>query len=137
MAGKAQRAGTILVWLITVFELVTMGMAGWGKLGAAAGTWQGLFAGWGYPSGFSTVVGVVELLGVAALMVPALASWAAIWLGAVMIGALATVLTHPGPLGPITPVVHLLLLGIIGYARWNRRLGRSGEAEEAASRSGP
>ena len=134
MAGRAR---IILLWLITLFELVTMGVAGMGKLGAAAGRWQELFAGWGYPPGFSTVVGVVELIGVAALTVPALASWAALLLGVVMVGALSTVLTHPGPMGPIAPLVHLLLLGIIGSARWNRRLGHPSEVRENLPPAGP
>ena len=132
MAGRAR---ITLLWLITLFELATMGMAGWGKLGAAAGRWHELFAGWGYPPGFSTLVGVAELVGVAALMAPALASWAALWLGAVMIGALATVLTHPGPMGPVAPLVHLLLLGIIGTARWNRRLGGRVESRDTSPRT--
>jgi uncharacterized membrane protein YphA (DoxX/SURF4 family) len=86
--------------------------------------WTGLFAGWGYPPAFSFLVGVAEIAGAVALLVPRLSPYAALLLGGVMAGALATLLLHPnGPLGwGMTPLFYLVLLLVIGVQRWPRRV---------------
>ena len=38
-----------------------------------------------------------------------------------MIGALGTVLLHPGRMGPGVPIVHLVVLSILVAARWKVR----------------
>jgi len=52
MPGWVSRALVMLVWVVALFEAVTMGAAGLAKF-AAADSWNRLFAGWGYPPGFS------------------------------------------------------------------------------------
>jgi uncharacterized membrane protein YphA (DoxX/SURF4 family) len=52
------------------------------------------FTRWGYPDWFMAAVGLVELAGAAAVLVPRLARTAAAALGAILVGALGTVVVH-------------------------------------------
>lgn len=52
------------------------------------------FARWGYPPWFMTLTGVLELAGVAGLLVRRVAPLAAACLAALMLGAIATHLVH-------------------------------------------
>jgi uncharacterized membrane protein YphA (DoxX/SURF4 family) len=108
------------VWVVVVLEMLSIGAAGFAKF-AASEVWTGLFVGWGYPRGFTFVVGAVEVLGALALLAPRLASYAAGGLIVVMVGALATVLLNDTQLGPIAPTLHLIGLSIVLRARWARR----------------
>jgi uncharacterized membrane protein YphA (DoxX/SURF4 family) len=69
------------------------------------------------------VVGIAEVCGAIALLVPAVALYAATLLAVVMAGALITLLRHPdGPLGwGATPSVYIILLIIIAVCRSRRR----------------
>lgn len=113
----------MLVWVAIVFEVATIGGAGLAKF-ANATMWTGLFEGWGYPRGFSYVVGSLEVAGAILLLVPLSSSYAAGLLIAIMTGALGTVLSHPGQLGPVAPVIHLALLVAIAVLRWPSRKAR-------------
>jgi uncharacterized membrane protein YphA (DoxX/SURF4 family) len=88
--------------------------------------WHGMFSGWGYPAWFLVAIGVLEIAGALALLWPKTASYAATLLGAIMTGALVTVLTHASRMGPTTPSVYLVLLAIIGVARWPARMAVGG-----------
>lgn len=120
------KLGLALLWVVTVLETAGMGLAGASKF-MNPGGWTSMFEGWGYPAWLAFVIGASELVGALLLLVPRLASYAAGLLIVIMIGALATVLMHPGRMGPGTPLLHLVVLAIILVARrgsrWRPRSG--------------
>jgi uncharacterized membrane protein YphA (DoxX/SURF4 family) len=80
-------------------------------------SWARSFARWGYPEGFHAVIGSLEAAGGAALMIPRLATPAALLLMAIMAGAGLTHLVH-GEMRRLTaPVLYLLLIAIVGWLR--------------------
>ena len=87
-----RRAATVLVWLVTIWETLTMGLSGAAKF--MGDTWQLMFATWGYPVWFTSVVGVLEIGGALLLLVPRAAPYAAAGLIVVMVGALVTELVQ-------------------------------------------
>ena len=115
-----RRIGIALLWIATVLEALGMGLAGFSKFGNME-AWMGMFERWGYPAWFSLVVGGSEMAGAVLLLVPRLASWAAIFLGVVMLGALATVIVNDSSLGVAAPIGNMVGLAIVGTWRWNRR----------------
>ena len=110
----------VCLWVALLIEVVALGGAGAAKF-LNAGVWSGWFAAWGYPYGFSYVVGALEVCG-ALLLIPARSSsYAGGGLIVVMLGALLTVLRNPGQLGPSAPLVHIVLLVSIVALRWKSR----------------
>lgn len=63
------------------------------------------------------VIGLVEVVGAIALLVPRLAPYAAAELGGVMIGATITHLMFDPPAHAAAPVILLGLLFVVGWAR--------------------
>jgi len=112
-------AGVIALWLVTIVETLGMGVAGFSKFQNPE-FWRASFGGWGYPEGFSAVVGAVEMAGALLLLVPAVARYGASVLVVVMFGAVYTELTNESGLGLAAPLIHLTLLAIILAARWRR-----------------
>ncbi len=110
----------VLLWLLTVFEVLTMGLAGSSKF-TNSDLWQGYFSSWGYPVWLASVVGVAELVGVVLLLVPRTALLAAGGLIVIMIGALGTVLVFRSELGWFGPTLHLGLLSAIVWLRLRLR----------------
>ena len=132
MASRKQRLVTILTWTITLFTALGLGMAGLAKLPSSE-TWQGMFESWGYAPWFSTLVGVLELVGALALLAPKLTAYAACGLVVIMLGALYTVLTNDTTLGPVTPIIHLVLLSTLIRLRWGTRMGWHGRLTTRAA----
>ncbi len=89
--------------------------------------WIGYFAEFGYPAWFSYAIGALEIAGVALLLIPRIAPYAALGLVVIMLGALQAVTTHETALGADGPIVHLVLLGIILAGRWRGRWGTASE----------
>jgi putative oxidoreductase len=113
---------TVVLWVATLLSGVGIGVVGLAKFGNAH-QWERFFVGWGYPAWMSFVVGVAEVAGAVALFIPRIALAGVLILGAVMIGALVTLLLHRGgPMGwGATPAIHLVLLSAVGAIRWSRR----------------
>lgn len=113
--AKTGRGKTIAVWVLSALLAVLFLFAGGQKiLGAAEPTEH--FAQWGYPAWFPMLIGLIEVWGGLALLVPSVAFYAAGALGVVMIGAIYTHLTQAAPGVPI-PIVCLLVLAFIAYSR--------------------
>jgi putative oxidoreductase len=114
------RNRSIAVWtlqvLLAVFYLLQAGM----KLSGSP-AWIARFQRWGYPEHFYLVVGVIELLGAVALVVPRLTRIGAGALTVVMIGATATHLLHREPQA-ISALVLIGLLAIVIYARQSQKI---------------
>lgn len=107
------------LWMLTILEVLGMGLVGVAKFTGT--TWVTMFEGWGYPSWFTYVIGAGEAVGAALLLVPRLASYAALMLMVIMLGALYTVLTKDNQLGVAGPLVHMGVLSVIAWGRWSRR----------------
>ena len=119
------KARVAALWLVTVLEALLMGVAGSAKFtGNGPEVWGEMFVGWGYPLWFTWVVGGLEVVLAVALLAPRLAAWAALALGAIMTGALATVVIHDSPLGIAGPIINLVALTLIFAGRWRDRVGR-------------
>lgn len=125
-ARWAKRAGWAAFGLVLVFEVLAMGAAGLAKFASMDG-WFYWFIRFGYPARFALVVGAVEFVGAGLLLIPRLASYAAMALGIVMIGALHAVLTHETDLTWGGPVIHMALLAMIGVVQWKRRWRRKSQ----------
>lgn len=71
--------------------------------------------GWGSTGMYS--IGVLELAGAVALLIPVLSSVAAVSLGALMVGAFITQVTVFGGENAATPLILILPLALIAWAR--------------------
>jgi len=128
-------AGLIALWLVTIVEALGMGVAGFSKF-QNPDFWRASFSGWGYPEGFSAVVGAVEMAGALLLLLPASARYGASVLIVIMLGAMYTDLANESGLGLAAPLIHLTLLGIILAAR-RRRGGFVSSAEAHTQGAAP
>src|SRR4029434_9654168 len=81
-------------WVLTI--LLAVLMAGPGSQKFTSNTWERMFRRWGYPDGFYLVIGAVEVIGGILLLIPRTASYSAIMLAVVMIGAAATQILRGG-----------------------------------------
>ena len=124
MAESTNRSGTKkvligLLWTLTALEALTMGLSGLVKFFGP--TWVTMFEGWGYARWFTYVVGVAEVGGAVAILLPRIASYAALMLLVIMLGAIWTELTRGPQLGPLMPTIHIVVLSTILIARWRGR----------------
>ena len=113
--GRVQNA---LLWLLQVASAAVFVMAGTAKL-TGAESMVHLFAAVGLGQWLRYFTGGLEVAGAVALLVPAIAGLGAIWLTAVMVGA---VIAHLVVLGssPAVPVALLVAMAIVAWGRWER-----------------
>ncbi len=83
--------------------------------------WPANFARWGYPAYSYAVVGIVEVVGGLALLVPRFRVHAAVGLAAVMVGAIATTAFHGEPRFVRTALIYLVM--DVAILLTNRRQG--------------
>lgn len=80
-----------VVWACAIFVAVAFVFAGFSKLeGPSASRWSERFVHWGYPANAHYVVGVWEILGGLAVLIPTWRRAAAATLVGLMLGALST-----------------------------------------------
>ena len=115
-AAKNAALWTLKVVLAAVFLLVGIQKL----LGGTA--WVQLFAMAGYPEWFRAVVGAIETAGGVALLIPALAAYAAIALAVVMFGATFTQLVSGGGWDALASLVLLVALVVVARLRWPHAL---------------
>jgi putative oxidoreductase len=72
---------------------------------------------WGYPVSLVPVIGLIEVIGALALLVPSIASLGAIGLGLVMVGAVVTHIAFGSPPFAIVPLALLVALAWVAYQR--------------------
>jgi len=84
-----QRARLIAAWALGLCLAQLFVRTGWGKFGGDP-SWTAAFAEWGYAAWFRILVGVVELAAGIALVIPWTASYGALALCLVMMGAWST-----------------------------------------------
>jgi len=105
-----------LLWSLTVLLALFFLFAGGAKLASSASSVEN-FARWGYPAWFLYVVGVMEVGGALALLIPRVAGLAAVLLCGTMVGAAITHLAHGEMAAVPVPLVLLALVALVGYAR--------------------
>lgn len=115
-AAKNAALWTLKVVLAAVFLLVGIQKL----LGGTA--WVQLFAMAGYPEWFRTVVGAIEAAGGVALLIPALAAYAAIALAVVMFGATFTQLVSGAGWDALASLALLVALVVVARLRWSHAL---------------
>ena len=108
--------GTAGLWAVQVLAALAFIIIGVAKFGDPS--WARSFARWRYPPGFYMVIGAAEVLGGACLLVPRIASYAAVLLGTIMIGASASHFVHQEMTRVTPPLMYLALVTIVGLARW-------------------
>lgn len=116
------RRGRLLgAWLVGLYLARMYVEMGWVKFDPA-GFWTDAFASWGYPPWLRVAVGVAEVGGGVALLLPWIASYGAILVGAVMAGAWVTRAGDGRWMDVMWISVYLLALLWIGFEWWSYRL---------------
>jgi putative oxidoreductase len=115
---RRSRIGLIALWALPVGLAALFLFAGGSKL-AGAPAMVALFDAIGVGQWFRTVTGLIEVVSAVALLVPALAPFAALLLGSTMVGAIATHLFIVGG-SPALPGLLLLGLLVVVWARRDR-----------------
>ena len=125
LAGKAKTTG---VWMLTILLCLMFLMAGSVKFGRD-GLWVRMFSEWGYPDGFVYVVGGIEVIAALLLLIPALATYAAMVIALTMVGAAATHLLHDQMF--MFDVVIMLLALLLAWVRRRAMWARSVPVQSA------
>jgi uncharacterized membrane protein YphA (DoxX/SURF4 family) len=116
------------VGLIHVGTLVagaSIALSGVGKF--TGHFWQPLFVAWGYPLWFCYAVGGVEIVAGVCFFVAPIAMYAGLVLGAIMLGAFYTLVSHPTPQMGWSgrPLVYVAIIGLVVVLRWARGRARA------------
>ena len=106
----------VTAWIAQILSAGIVFGAALGKLRGTPG-WIERFRNWGYPEDFYLVIGVLELLGVIALLVPRFAGRAAAGLLVIMLGAFLTHLIHGEGLAVVRPLSVIVLLVAVLWLR--------------------
>ena len=101
------------LWILQA--LLALVMIGPGVQKFTGNIWERMFRTWGYPDHFYLVIGAIEVIAGAGLLIPKVATPSAIVLMVVMAGAAVTRLLH-GQSG-VGELVFFTLLGVIAFAR--------------------
>ena len=124
----------VALWVLQLAMAVLM--VGPGVQKFTGPTWRRMFHAWGYPDGFYLVIGAIEVVAGVLLLVPRVASAAAVVLMMVMAGAAITQMRH-GRDG-IGELVFCAALAVIAYGRWPGILPwRSRRSERVAEAGRP
>jgi len=115
---RARLAGAWLAGLYLARLYVQMG---WVKFDPE-GFWTAAFARWGYPAWLRIGVGVAEVAGGIALAIPWVASYGAILVAMVMIGAWVTRANDGRWTDVLWISTYLVALAWIAFEWWSRRL---------------
>ena len=93
-------------WMLSIVLTLLFLWIGWSKFsGSSAQHWQERFAHWGYPKSSQYLIGAIEMLAGAGLVIPRTRRVAASVIMALMLGAAATHLIHSEFPRLIPPVV--------------------------------
>ncbi len=118
-----QPARLIAAWALGLYLAQLYVRAGWGKFGGDP-SWTAAFAGWGFSAWLRILIGVVEVTAGVALVIPWIASYGALALCLVMMGAWST-LAHDLRWKDMAVVAgYGLSLGWIASEWWRVRLRR-------------
>lgn len=108
---------TWALWIAIGLGALAYAGAGSSKVAGAAQMAEG-FTHFGLPLWFMTFIGACEVAGAVGLLIRPLASWAALGLAVIMVGAIVLHLRYDG-VAPALPAAVLLVL--MAYVAWQRR----------------
>jgi putative oxidoreductase len=104
--------------------------------GAKIGGWlDGQFLAWGYSPGIAVLLGVFEVVFAIALLIDRGATWGAFGLMTIMLGALATHLTHFSPGEYTMSIVVIVVFALLGFVAWGRGPERDSAGRPVPSRA--
>jgi len=129
---RTRSADSIVVWILSVLLAAVFATTGIAKLIGTDPLSFEAAAMHGFPAWIRTVVGVVELVGAVALLIPTVSGAAAALLALLMIPATITQWISKQP-GVLVPIVVLLLLLLVAWRR-NPAVVRAGYAAARAPR---
>jgi uncharacterized membrane protein YphA (DoxX/SURF4 family) len=118
--GTKGKFGRIALWIVTVAFAVPMLLAGASKF-ISSSMWLSMFEGWGYPPALAFPIGVLEMVGAVAVLVPKYATYGGALVAVIMAVAAGTLITHPGEMGPLVPIVNTIGFSVIAVARAGER----------------
>ena len=127
------RQGRLLAaWILALYLARMYVTMGWIKFDPA-GFWTAAFTRWGYPPWFRVLIGALEVLGGLLLILPWTASYGAVTLVLVMLGAWGT-RAHDGRWVDVAWIsAYVAGLLWIGYEWWSFRLrGRARQPKRVA-----
>ncbi len=104
----------IIGWVLVVLLALAYLAAAAGKLTGAA---TQMFAQWGYPAWFATLIGVLEITGAIGLLIPKTTRYAVLGLTVIMIGAAYTHLANQEGLQVLRPTIFLALMWTVWWLR--------------------
>lgn len=110
------------LWAITLLTSATFIAAAVPKM-AGVGFFIERFEAWGYADWFEKAVGISEFVAAVFLIIPATSFYAALVLGAIMVGAIITHLAFGSALLAVVPAFFLGLLMIIAWVRRPKSFG--------------
>jgi putative oxidoreductase len=113
---RARATTAAVAWVLSVLLALVFISAGIAKIAGAETFWLQAAAMHGFPAWMRVLVGIFEIAGGIALLVPALAIYGAIGLGILMIPAAITQAVSGQP-GLYVPIVLFVLLMIVGWRR--------------------
>ena len=109
-----------VMWALVILLTVVFVMIGLSKLlGPSSTRWTERFARWGYPPHAAGLIGILEILGGLGVLIPTIRRAAAMTIGGLMIGAVATHLVH----GEFLRVIPPLVLGGFAFLVYATRPG--------------
>ncbi len=118
----------IISWILRVLLSLGFLLASSGKLTGNEAV-IGMFENWGFPTGFSVIIGVLELFLAILLLIPKTLKIALLGLAIIMVGAVVTHLIND-PVGEvIRPLLFLVLLGVVYYLNFRNKNPRVLEQE--------
>jgi putative oxidoreductase len=108
------RIRTIIGWVLAVILVLAFLASAAGKLTGAA---TQMFARWGYPGWFATLIGVLECVGAVGLLIPGVTRYAILGLTVILLGATYTHLANHEGIQVLRPVIFLAVLWIVWWLR--------------------
>jgi len=114
----SSKVRTIVGWVLAILLALGFLAAATGKLTGAA---TRMFAHWGYPAWFATLIGVLELAGGIGLLIPRTTRYAVLGLTVIMVGATYTHLANNEGLQVLRPIIFLAILWTVWWLRGNPR----------------
>jgi putative oxidoreductase len=124
------KSKNILDWVLSCFAALIFLASGFVKFGDPHAVAN--FIGWGYSDSFRVFIGVLELFGAVALLIPPFTTLGASGLSVVMLGAVFTHLSHDQAPLALIPLTLLVIVLYLAYAR-RSDIGRL-HGHEAAAR---
>ncbi len=115
VGAKTSKVKSLALWIVT--GLLACMFVFSGSMKFASAEMADHFTQWGYPDWFRVLIGAIEIGAGLVLLIPRTALYAAVALGVVMVGAVATHLRHGEVPQAAVPLVLLALLAMVGYVR--------------------